>query len=93
MLAQEFSPSPFPAFFGVFFLFWLANLALIVWAVIDAATKPDSAWRAADQSKVVWILVAIFLPIAGPLAYLIAIRPKVRAAAANLPPPGMPPPP
>ncbi|MEX2458272.1 MAG: PLD nuclease N-terminal domain-containing protein [Actinomycetota bacterium] len=77
--------------FVFFFLFWLASMALLIWAVIDAATKPDSAWQAADQSKIVWILVALFVPIAGALAYLIAIRPKVRAAGAQLPPPGIPP--
>ena len=79
------------ALFVFFFLFWLASLGLLIWAVIDAATKPDSAWAAADQSKIVWILVALFVPIAGALAYLIAIRPKVKAAQTQLPPSGIPP--
>lgn len=65
--------------FAVFFLLWLVIVSLTAWAVIDAALVPDSAWQRIDQNKVIWILVAAFIPIAGPLAYLLAIRPKVRA--------------
>jgi phospholipase D-like protein len=85
-----------PGLFIVFFVFWLANLGLVIWAVVDAAMKPESAWRAADQNKVVWIIVPWIVPVIGALVYLIAIRPKVRAAQANAapwtpPPPGFPP--
>ncbi len=111
MIAQGLNPSPFedfnpypPGFEGFFIgvmIFSLVNLVFIIWAVIDAAIKPDSAWRDADQSKIVWILVAIFVPIAGSLIYLLVIRPKVKAAMLNPPTPppmglpssGMPPPP
>ncbi|HEV8572504.1 MAG TPA: PLDc N-terminal domain-containing protein [Actinomycetota bacterium] len=67
------------AAFGVFFLIWLAALVLMAWAAIDAALVPDSAWHEADQSKIVWVLISVFLPIVGALAYLIAIRPRLRS--------------
>jgi hypothetical protein len=66
------------AVFGAFFLIWVAIIGLMAWAAIDAALVPDSAWREADQSKIVWVLIAVFLPIVGALAYLLAMRPKLR---------------
>lgn len=53
---------------------------LPVWGIIDAALRPNSAWQAADQSKVLWIVLIIVLWFIGALVYLIAIRPKVKAA-------------
>ena len=53
---------------------------------IDAALKPDAAWQAADQNKVVWVLLqvvgALIFALVGfiaALVYFFAIRPKVVA--------------
>jgi hypothetical protein len=58
-----------------------------IWAAIDAATKPDAAWQAAGQNKVLWVLLSLFLGLLGSLIYLAAIRPKVVAAQAGTPQP------
>jgi hypothetical protein len=55
-------------------------VALPIWGVIDAALRPDSAWRTANQSKVVWVVLQIFLGFIGAIAYFLAVRPKVRRA-------------
>jgi hypothetical protein len=59
---------------------WLVPLGLTAWGVLDAALRPDSAWKAADQSKPVWVLIQILLLGVGPIAYLVAVRPRVRKA-------------
>jgi nitrate/nitrite transporter NarK len=52
-----------------------------IWGIIDAALRPDDVWARANQNKVVWILVQIFLSTLGALIYFLAIRPKLAAAA------------
>jgi hypothetical protein len=37
----------------------------LVWGIIDAAVRPDSAWAAAGQSKLVWVVVQMFLWVVG----------------------------
>jgi heme/copper-type cytochrome/quinol oxidase subunit 2 len=64
-------------------LIFLLVLALPLWGIVDAAVRPDSAWRAADQNKVLWIVLMIVLGLIGTLIYFIAIRPKVRAAESS----------
>ena len=49
---------------------------------IHAALKPDDAWRAAEQSKVVWVLVLVgcmFVPFGFIAAgvYWLRVRPKL----------------
>ncbi|HEX2267300.1 MAG TPA: PLDc N-terminal domain-containing protein [Actinomycetota bacterium] len=63
----------------IFFVIWLATLVLIVWATLDAATTPGRLWEAADQDKIVWVLVILFLPLFGAIAYFVSVRPKLRA--------------
>jgi hypothetical protein len=54
---------------------------LPIWGVIDAAIRPDRAWKAAGQSQVVWVIVMLLLPLIGAIVYFAVIRPKVREAA------------
>jgi hypothetical protein len=61
----------------------LLVIALPIWAVFDAAIRPDEAWQAAEQNKVVWVLVILFMPLVGSILYFVAIRPKVRAGGAS----------
>jgi hypothetical protein len=57
-----------------------------LWAIIDAAHRPDAAWRASGQSKATWLVLLIvfffFEPIGVILAivYLAAIRGQVVAS-------------
>ena len=65
----------------VLILFWLVTLVVWLWGLIDAARRPDSAYQAAGQNKVLWIVLCVVLGALGSLIYLLAIRPKVAAAS------------
>jgi hypothetical protein len=67
-----------PEFLVLLLLLGLVGLPIL--AVIDAAVRPASAWRAAGESKVVWILLSWFLGVIGACIYLLVIRPRVAAA-------------
>ena len=70
----------------------LMGLALIVWGIVDAASRPEWAWQRANQSKVLWIFLQAFgfffagLGIVLAIVYFLAIRPRVaKAQAASTP--------
>lgn len=67
----------------ILLLFLLALFAFPLWGIIDAAVRPDSQWRAANQNKIVWVLLQIFLGIIGAIVYFAAIRPKLKAVPAS----------
>ena len=71
-----------------------APLAISVWALVDAARRPQWAWALAERNQVGWmaaILAGILFVCAG-LAisgwYLLKVRPVVSAAESGLPPAG-----
>ena len=66
--------------FLVIVVLGLASALLPLWAAVDAGLRSDRAYRRISQNKIVWILLALFTWIVGPLVYLIAVRPKLRAA-------------
>jgi uncharacterized protein YybS (DUF2232 family) len=67
----------------VILLIGVVPYALIIWALVDAASRPDGAWQQSGQSKVLWIVllaVGLLVCVIGvvlALVYLIAIRPAV----------------
>lgn len=80
-------------FNGFMMLVSLAVLAIEIFALVDAAIRPDRAYRAADkQTKVFWLAIlagAILLgrlPFIGLIAivasivYLVDVRPRLRQA-------------
>jgi hypothetical protein len=74
---------------GLIILLFPISFGLALWALIDAATRPESAFKSARQSKVLWIVLPIvgiflFAIVGGVLGvvYLFAIRPKVKLAQA-----------
>lgn len=56
--------------FGFFGLFGLLCLILWVWAIIDII---NSRFRE-DSTKIIWILLVIFLPFLGTLLYYVVGR-------------------
>jgi hypothetical protein len=64
----------------------IVSVGVVLWGLIDAAVRPDPAWAAAGQNKTVWVVlqvVGLFFCAIGlilSLVYLLAIRPRVRAA-------------
>lgn len=79
---------PLAAVFGADLLFVLVLLvfgvAVPLWAVVDAATRPASAFTAAGSNKATWIVVIVvswFFGLGFFLGgfYLLVKRPKVRS--------------
>lgn len=63
-----------------------APLAITLWALLDAARRPQWAWALAERSQVAWmtmILLGAFLVCAGLVVsgwYLWKVRPTIAAA-------------
>jgi uncharacterized protein involved in exopolysaccharide biosynthesis len=64
----------------------IVSVGIPLWAIIDAATKPSAAFRAAGSSKAMWIaLIVVFAFFTGiiglilAIVYLSWIRPRVQA--------------
>jgi hypothetical protein len=55
---------------GFFGLFGLLCLALWIWAIVDII---NSRFRE-DSTKIIWILLVIFLPFLGTLLYFVVGR-------------------
>ncbi|HEY8544290.1 MAG TPA: hypothetical protein VIL36_04550 [Acidimicrobiales bacterium] len=56
-----------------------------LWAVIDAAVRPDWAWDAVGQSKVLWVVLPIVVGLSClgwivAIVYFTKIRPQVADA-------------
>jgi Protein of unknown function (DUF2516) len=65
----------------------LVFLALPIWALVDAISRPGAAFAAARSSKGMWIaLIVVFSLLTGivgvvlSVIYLASIRPRVKAA-------------
>ncbi len=53
------------------FVLWLAVL-------VQALRIPESSWEAADQSKLVYVLLMVLLGLLGTLLYALVARPALR---------------
>lgn len=62
----------------LFGLVVVASFVLWIWALVDALGNPDSAYAATGQSKILWVLVIVFLHALGALLYLAIARPQLR---------------
>jgi hypothetical protein len=78
--------------FAFFMILGIAAVGVWIWALVDAIQVPDdSMYR--SGTKVVWVLVIVFLQVIGAVIYLAIGRP---VKGATPPPPGsggLPPPP
>lgn len=78
--------------FLAFWLFALANIVVVVWALVDAIKVPDdSMYRAGN--KLIWVLVILFAGFVGAIVYFLVGRPGGGRSATDaawrdqLPPP------
>jgi heme/copper-type cytochrome/quinol oxidase subunit 2 len=58
----------------------LAGFAFWLWTLIDALQRPDTEWQRAGQSKLIWVLVLIFVGVIGSIIYLVVARPQLDQA-------------
>lgn len=61
----------------------IGALVLWLWMLIEAVRIPDSVWRAADQSKIVYVLLIIFLGLVGTLIYMLTARPALKRSGVS----------
>jgi hypothetical protein len=62
-------------FFLGFWLFFIANIVLVVWALVDAIrVRDDSMYR--EGNKLIWVLVILFGGFIGAIIYLTMGRPS-----------------
>ena len=60
--------------FAGFFVFFIANIVLVIWALVDAIRVPnDSMYRAGN--KLIWILVILLAGFVGAIVYFFVGRP------------------
>ena len=77
---------------GIFFLIYVATLALTIWALVDAGLRSPNAFVAAEkQTKQFWMILLVvaalaayirlftFIAIIASLVYLLDVRPAVRS--------------
>jgi hypothetical protein len=63
-----------------------APLVLTVWALLDAARRPEWAWALAGRRRVVWMAAILFAAmtvvasVVVSTVYLLRVRPQVAAA-------------
>ena len=55
----------------------LNGFALWLWALVDAARRPDDQWRAAGHSKVMFVVLILFLGWLGALLYALIPGPAL----------------
>lgn len=61
-------------------------LALTMWALLDAARRPEWAWALAGRRRVVWLAAILFgamtvlVGLVVATVYLVRVRPEVAAA-------------
>ena len=71
----------FGAGFAVFILIvvviGVGSMALWVWGIIDAASRPDWVFERARSSKVLWIVLIAVLGVIAAVVYLLAVRPRL----------------
>ena len=65
----------------------VAPLVLGVWAIVDAAKRPEAAWSAIGKSRATWIvLIAVFtifcnlIGLVLSIVYLTSVRTQLAAA-------------
>jgi hypothetical protein len=65
-------------------VFFVLMLAVFVWwllMLVDALKMSDSTWAVAGESKLLYVLLMVFLGVIGTILYVAIARPKLRAQA------------
>ena len=75
-------------------LLTVGGLALSIWALVDVLQKPEWAWNYSGENRTTYIvLLAVSLAVCQPIGwvtaivYFKAVKPRVMAVLANVPPP------
>jgi hypothetical protein len=52
-----------------------------VWALSDILRVPTDVWEDSQQNQALWTVIALVLPLLGPLLYFFIARPKLNETA------------
>jgi hypothetical protein len=63
------------------FLVAIVFSGLWIWSLVDSLVIPDQQWSVAGQSKLLWVLLIVFLGLLGSLLYVVMARPALSRAA------------
>ena len=78
--------------FAGFLVFFIANIVLVIWALVDAIRVPDdSMYRAGN--KLIWILVVLLAGFVGAIMYFFVGKPASGGSTTGASWQGQPPPP
>jgi len=56
-------------------------VAPTVWALSDILRVPTDVWADSQQNQALWTVIALVLPLLGPLLYFFIARPKLNETA------------
>ena len=80
--------------FALFFIVWIVGFVVTIWALVDAIRVPDDSMYRAG-TKLIWVLVILFLNLVGAIIYFAVGRPGPqtldRPHGGAFPPPPRPP--
>jgi hypothetical protein len=62
-------------------LYLLIGVVIPLWALFSAASTPSSTFRAANSSKVLWIIMPILFGFVAACIYFFFIRPRLKRAS------------
>ena len=52
-----------------------------IYAIVDAARRPDVVWEATGNSRTLWIVLLLLAGVLAALIYFAVVRPKLIVAA------------
>jgi hypothetical protein len=59
----------------------LSLWAVPIYAIVDAARRPDEVWEATGNSRAVWIVLLLLAGVLAALIYFAVVRPRLIVAA------------
>ncbi len=62
--------------------------ALMIWALVDLLQRPTAQWQGSGDSKLMWLLLIIFVALVGPVLYLTIGRRQLERLGPMGPQPG-----
>ena len=67
----------FVVFILILIVIGVGSMALWVWGIIDAATRPDWVFERARSNKVLWIVLMAVVGAIAAVIYLLSVRPRL----------------
>jgi uncharacterized protein involved in exopolysaccharide biosynthesis len=58
-------------------IWFLIAFVIPLWALVSAATTPSETFRAANSSKVLWVIMPLLLGFVAACIYFFFIRPRL----------------